>query len=147
MGLFDNLFKENTINQISNKQEAFLGILLATAAADGDIADEEVNQITIPINRMKLFASASGDDVKKMVEKILKNLKKDGPDAVMDKCVQALPKELHGTVFAWACEVVLADGVVENEEKTMLEKLQKKLELPASEAKEIVRVMIIKNRG
>ncbi len=96
---------------------------------------------------MKLFANSSGDDIKRMVEKILKNREKEGPDTFIYKCTQVLPKELYGTILAYACEVVLADNVVENDEKTRLEKLPKKLELPASEAREIVRVMIINDRG
>ena len=63
------------------------------------------------------------------------------------ECVPALPEELRETVFANACDIILADGVVEGEEKALLEKLQKKLELSGDEAMDIVKVMVIKNRG
>ncbi|MCS6864481.1 MAG: tellurite resistance TerB family protein [Gemmataceae bacterium] len=147
MGLFDNLFKEKSSDKMSTKQEAFLGILLAVATADGHLADEEASEVFRPVVRMRLFEDTSRDDIQSYVTKIIKIIKKEGSEAVIDKCVPALPKELHAAVFAHACEVILADGVVETEEKAILEKLQKKLELSVAEAKDIVRVIMIKYRG
>ena len=68
-------------------------------------------------------------------------------DLLVEKCVPALPDELRETAFAHACDLVLADGVVEDEERALVEKLQKKLEIPGDQAMDIVRVMVIKNRG
>ncbi len=148
MGLFDNLFggSEGGGKTIT-KQEAFAGILLAAAAADGHIAEEEARSLWTTIERMKLFEKFTPDKFNKMMDNLLKILKKGGPDLLVDKCYPAIPEALRETVFANACDLVLADGVVEAEEKAMIEKLQNRLEIPGDEAMDIVKVMVIKNRG
>jgi hypothetical protein len=54
---------------------------------------------------------------------------------------------LKTTAFANACDIVLADGVVEDDEKEFLDKLQNQLDIPSDEAVNIVQVMIVKNKG
>ncbi len=147
MGLFDNLFGGSGGDKTVTKQEAFTGILLAAAAADGHISEEEAQGLWTAIERMKLFSNFTPDKFNKMMDTLLKFLKKGGPDLLVEKCVPALPDELRATAFANACDLVLADGVVEAEEKALIEKLQNRLEIPGDEAMDIVRVMIVKNRG
>lgn len=146
MGLFDSLFGGGEGKGIT-KQEAFAGILLAAAAADGHISEEEAQGLWTAIERMKLFSNFTPDKFNKMMDTLLKILKKGGPDMLVDKCAPALPDELRETAFANACDIVLADGVVEDDEKEMMERLQHKLEISGDDAMDIVRVMVIKNRG
>jgi tellurite resistance protein len=147
VGLFDALFGGGGGDKAVTKQEAFTGILLAAAAADGHIAEEEAQGLWTAIERMKLFANFTPDKFHKMMDNLLKMLKKGGPDLLIDKCVPALPDELRATAFANACDLVLADGVVEPEEKAFIEKLQGRLGIPGDEAMDIVRIMVIKNQG
>ena len=146
MGLFDSMFGGGEGKPIT-KQEAFSGILLAAAAADGHISDEEARGLWTTIERMKLFADFTPDKFNKMMDVLLKILKKGGPDLLVDKCVPALPDRLRETAFANACDIVLADGAVEDDERELIERLQNRLEIPGDDAMEIVRVMVIKNRG
>jgi len=74
-------------------------------------------------------------------------LKRRDVDGLLDRCAASLPEKLHETAFANACDIVLADGVVEPEEEEFLEKLQRKLDVSGDEALSIVEVMIIKNKG
>jgi tellurite resistance protein len=147
VGLFDSLFGGGDKDKSVTKQEAFTGLLLAAAAADGHIAEEEAQGLWTAIERMKLFSNFTPDKFNKMMDNLLKFLKKGGPDLLIEKCVPALPEELRATVFANACDLVLADGVVEPEEKAFIEKLQNRLEIPGDEAMDIVKVMVIKNQG
>ncbi|HYH69606.1 MAG TPA: tellurite resistance TerB family protein [Urbifossiella sp.] len=147
MGLFDNLFGGGESGKGVSKQEAFTGILLAAAAADGVIASEEARGLWNTIERMKLFSNFTPDKFNRMIENLLKILKRGGPELLIEKCVPELPDELRETAFANACDIVLADGVVEDEERELIEKLQNELEIPGDEAMDIVRVMVIKNRG
>jgi tellurite resistance protein len=50
-------------------------------------------------------------------------------------------------VFANACDIVLADGIVEPAEKEFLETLIEILQIDPDAALNIVEVMIWKNRG
>ena len=50
-------------------------------------------------------------------------------------------------MFANSVDIVLADGVVEEDEKNFIDDLQTKLEIDAKRAKTIVQVMVYKNQG
>ena len=75
------------------------------------------------------------------------NYVRGGPEKLLEKCYTAVPPELAETVFANSVDIVLADGVVEDDEKEFIDDLQLKLELDAKRAKTIVQVMVYKNQG
>ena len=81
------------------------------------------------------------------MDTLLKVLKKGGPEALVEKCAPVLPQRLRAPAFCNAVDIVLADGTVEDEEKELIEKLQTALEVDDDDAKKIIDVMIIKNRG
>ena len=59
----------------------------------------------------------------------------------------ALPENLHRAAFANAVNQVLADGVVEDEEKEFINKLRRALNLAGDDAQMIAKVMMWKNQG
>lgn len=81
------------------------------------------------------------------MNKMVGVLKKKGVDALIDGCCESLPTTLSTAAFANACNIVLADGVVDDEEKGFIEKLREKLKIEAAVAKNIAQVMVIKNKG
>jgi uncharacterized tellurite resistance protein B-like protein len=146
MGLFD-MFGGGEGKAAFGPHEGFAGILLAAAAADGHIAEEEAQGLWRAIERMKLFSSYTPEKFNRMMDVLLKVLKKGGPEALVEKCVPALPERLRATAFCNAVDIVLADGTVEEEEEELIEKLKGALEVDEAEAKTIIKVMVIKNRG
>ena len=147
MGLFDSLFGGTETNTRLSPQECFAGILLGASACDGYIADDEVQGLLAALFRMKLFERVNEKQFGQIINKLHKFQKKSGVDALIDGCVQNLPKELTKAAFANACDIVLADGIVDPDEKEFIDKLQKKLELPDNLAKTIAQVMVLKNKG
>ncbi|MBN9520721.1 tellurite resistance TerB family protein [bacterium] len=147
MGLFDNMFGGNEAAKGLTKHEAFAGILLAASAVDGHIASEEISTLINTISRMKLYSNFNDDKYGRMFDRLMKMLKKHGAIELTERCAPEVPDDLRETVFANACDIVLADGVVEDEERELIEKLQNELEIPGDEAMDIVRIMVIKNRG
>lgn len=148
MGLFDNLFGDKSSgNRELTKQEAFAGILLGASACDGHISDEEVQSLFTITERMKLYENMAPPKWNSMMDNLVKFLKKDGPLKLVDRCARALPEGLADCAFANACDMVLADGVVEDEEKEFLDHLQKSLGIDGDTALTIVEVMITKNKG
>jgi hypothetical protein len=147
MGLFDNLFGSSSSNKSLNKQEAFAGILLGACACDGHIAEEEVHSLFTTTERMKLFEGMNANKWNSMMDVLIKILKREGVEKMVQKCAAGLPEDLRDTAFANACDIVLADGVVEDEEKDFLDSLQKYLEIDGDTALTIVEVMILKNKG
>ena len=146
MGLFDNLFGESSSKALG-KPEAFAGILLAASACDGHIADEEVQSLFTITQRMKLYEGMTPNKWNSMMDVLLKILKRDGVDKLVDQCAEVLPEDLRDCAFANVCDIVLADGVVEDEEKEFLDRLIKVLELDGDTALTIAEVMKIKNKG
>jgi tellurite resistance protein len=147
MGLFDNIFNNQPADKPLGKAEAFAGILLAASACDGDIADEEARGLTTITERMRLFDDFTPQRWKSVLAGLGKALKRDGVNTLVERCARALPEELRETAFANACDVILADGIVEKEEKAFLDNLQKLLTIDGDTALTIVEVMIIKNKG
>ena len=147
MGLFDSLFGGLETSTKLSPQECFAGILLGASACDGYIADDEVQGLITAVLRMKLFERVNEKQFNQMMNKLHKFQKKSGVDALIDGCIQNLPKELANAAFTNACDIVLADGIVDPEEKEFVDKLQKKLQIADNLAKTIAQVMVIKNKG
>ena len=147
MGLFDNMFGGKEGKKDLTKSEAFAGVLLSAVASDGHISGEEVQGLCTILGRMKLYDNWTDDKFNSMLNRLLGMIKREGVGPVLQRCTETLPEELHETVFANACDLVLADGVVEEEEKEFLDDLQKFLSISGDQAITIVEVMVIKNRG
>ncbi len=147
MGLFDNIFGGHAPNKEFSKAEAFAGLMLGAVASDGHINEEEAQGLVTILSRMKLYESFGGDKFNTMMNRLIGVLKREGLEGLISRSAAGLPEELRDTAFANACDLILADGVVENEEKEFLDKLQKTLDINGDTALDIVQVMIIKNRG
>ncbi len=147
MGLFDSVFGGMDASQPFGPQEGFAGILLGASACDGHIADEEVQSLFTMLARMKMFQRFNDKQWSTLMNRIMGVLKRKGVDELLEQAVSALPTELGETAFANACDIVLADGIVEDDEKEFIDKLQARLNIAGDHALTIVQVMVIKNKG
>lgn len=149
MSLFDNVFEGDSsfAPRAFGPQEGFAGVLLAASACDGHIASEEVQSLVTILIRMKMYQYVPPHKFNSMLDRLLGVLKRGGPAQLVQMSVPAVPPELRETVFANACDIVLADGVVEPDEKAFMDDLMFKLELGHDRAKDIVQVIIYKNQG
>jgi hypothetical protein len=147
MGLFDDAFSGMKSGGEFGRAEAFAGIMLSAVACDGHISDEEVRSLGTIASRMRLFENINGGKWNRMIDKLLGVLKRDGVEPLLDRSIEALPEDLHETAFAVACDLVLADQGIEDEEKQYLSNLQRKLGLDRDQALKIFKVLAIKNRG
>lgn len=147
MGLFDDVFGSPSSTKDYTAAEAFAGILLAANASDGHVSDEEVQGFVTVICRMKLYENMTANKINGLIDKMHKGMKKLGLQGFIEACSDALPEKLHKTAFANACDMVFADGVVEDEEREFINKLWKALGISGDDAKTIAQVMAIKNQG
>ncbi|MDE6160562.1 MAG: tellurite resistance TerB family protein [Muribaculaceae bacterium] len=147
MGLFDKIFKQVPEEDMLTKQEAFAGIALAMAGADGSIAESEWEGIVNYIRRLRLYDNYSGAAFDKMFDKVFRILRNEGPAALVEASVGSLPEDLKLTAFACAVDIALADGVVEEEEKEVINQLAEALEISEQIAIQIIEVLIIKNKA
>ncbi|MDJ0800901.1 MAG: tellurite resistance TerB family protein [Calothrix sp. MO_167.B12] len=148
MGLFSGLSNPRQENRVSlSPAEAFAAVLLATVAADGYLADEEIQVMSASLSRMELFRSYPNDVIRRIFDKLCGITKRQGSDNLIKNAIGSLPNHLHDTVFAVAADLVLADGEVTEEEENILNYLYTNLDIPDDKARNIVDVMIIKNKG
>lgn len=148
MSLFDGLDEDLTPQTREfGPQEGFAGVLLCASACDGHIADEEGQSLMGILQQKKLFERLTPQQASGMMDRLMGELKRGGPEGLIKKSFPAVPPELRECAFANAVDIVLADGVVEQEEKEFIDELQGNLEIDAKRAKTIVQVMVYKNHG
>ena len=148
MSLFDDVLGDSSFAPESfGPHEGFAGTLLAASACDGHMADEELQGLFTILTRMKMFQHTAPQKFSSMFDRLMGVLKRGGPEKLLDLAVVAVPPELRETVFANACDIVLADGIVEPDEKEFIDSLLLKLELDRKRAADIVQVMVYKNQG
>jgi tellurite resistance protein len=85
--------------------------------------------------------------IKKMFDRLLSLLQRQGADNLLAAALASLPHELQETAFAVTTDIVLSDGEVTQEEEDFLNQLYRALELSEETALKIIDVMLIKNRG
>ena len=149
MGLFDSAFgsPRTGASNLLSPAEAVAAVILVAVAADGYVSNEEVQGAWNALARMQLFRGYSSDVVGRMFDKLGGSLRREGVDAMLQSAKSSIPYELVPTVFAIAADLALADGEAAAEEQAFLEKLYRVLDVPVETAKQIVHVMVIKNRG
>jgi tellurite resistance protein len=147
MDLFEDAFEGFSEKKDFGPHEGVAGVLLGASACDGHVDEQEVQSLMLALGRMKLYQHVNERKFGSMMDRLVGMLKRGGPEKLLAKAAAAVPPELAETVFANACNIVLADGVVEDDEKEFLNEITRKLDIAADRAKKIVKVMVIKNRG
>ena len=148
MSLFDNIFgPDASDDRPLSGQEAFAGILVAATACNGHTSQEQLRGLSHITERMRLFDNVSSGKWNAMVDRLMKLHHREGSQQMVQRCAQTLPDGMRECAFANACDIVLADGTVDPEERAFLEHLHSTLALDNDTALNIVEVMIIKNRG
>ncbi len=130
-----------------NKQEAFLAIALATSAADGQIVESEAKGIFAYLLQMRIFEGYNERQMSDLLKKLVTILNNEGVGGLVAIAKSSLPDELRETAFVCATDIALADGVIEDNEKKLLEELQQVLGISDEIGQKILQVMMIKNRG
>ena len=147
MSDLDEAFGEFRDKKPIGPHEGVAGILLCASACDGHIADEEVQSLMQSLGRMKLYQRTTPNQFSSMMDRLMGILRRGGPEGLMNEVIGAVPPELAETVLALATNIVLADGVVDDDEKEFINDLRTRLEISEEQSSKIIKVMVIKNRG
>lgn len=147
MGLFDNTFGESESPSKLTKETAFLGLLMLADFSDGNVSEEEVRAFGSTICRMKLYRDMTESQLNRLIDKAAGFIKRSGLETALQKFAEVIPENLRKPVFANACNQILADGVVEAEEKEFINNLRRALQISGDDAQTIAQVMVWKNQG
>ena len=124
MGLFSSKKKDISKGAAFNSSEGFAGILLAIIAADGVITNEEVIDFYSAVNKAKVLSNIGQRDFKKMMDRLMKILKKQGVDALLAQSVAGMTPDLSRGCYAYACEMVYSDSIADPSEIRLLNQVK-----------------------
>jgi hypothetical protein len=146
MGLFDDALGGGQPSKVT-REVAFAGILMSADYSDGNVSTEEVRAFANTVCRMKLYRDMTEQQISRVIDQAAGFIKRLGLDDALKKFAENLPENLHRAAFANACNQILADGVVEEEEKEFINNLRRALNIPGDDAQMIAKVMVWKNQG
>ncbi|MEL6754189.1 MAG: tellurite resistance TerB family protein [Pseudomonadota bacterium] len=124
--------------------EAFLCLILSAAFADGEVSAEEQEEIRAIAHRSRTLKSMDANELAE-ANRIVLQRRKDRPDWLGEAC-EALPREMHLSVFAHCLDITLADGALVPAEAAFLEQLVAVLGILPGDAELITKVLTMKNR-
>ncbi len=124
--------------------EAFMGLILSAAFADGDLAEEERQEIAALVRRSRTMKRLSGSELATVNQTVNQRMN-ERPNAIEEAC-QALPTDMRLAIFAHCVDIVLADGKLLQAEAEFLNQITEKMGLDSDRAKEVMSVIMQKNR-
>lgn len=129
---------------VASDMEAWVGILYACMAADGDISDVEIDSLSRMLVMKQKF---DGQHIDIYFEKVADAQEKIGSLNLVEACAQMVEQEEKPTLFAMAVDIVLADGVLQEDERLMIAFISESLQIPNELAQQIINVILIRNMG
>ena len=147
MGLFDNLFKtvksEYKYTPV-NEQEAWVAILYAVMAVDGEVSESETHSLSNLLVFKHWFQNKPIVDYFRNAQFACKKI---GNKGLIDACTAILTEDLKPTLFCLCMEIVMADGILEPKEEEIIQVIADAIKLEPTLAQKIVEVMLYKNKG
>ena len=119
---------------------ALIWTMVLVSAADSDMTDIEFRTIGGIVRQLPVFKNFDLDRLPETTAACAERLAgPDGLEKTLEEIVSSLPKRLHETAYALACDVAAADAHASQEELRLLEYLQDSLEVGALEKAAIER--------
>jgi len=144
MDLFDASKKAEEI--FLTDQEAFASIMLVAVAADGQITPEERDGYVNALINLSMFEGWDADMFNATTASLADMIQQHGMQKLVRIAAEALPEEMRLTAFARACDLVCADGIIEANEKKLINDLFPLLGIKPETAQTILKVIVILNR-
>ena len=140
MGLFEGW--RGATEKVLSPQEAIMVIVVGAIMAD----DEEITRLRTMCVLSPIFARNTHEQDQAILRRAA-SVVQDDRDRAMGKAASALAPPLRETAFSFACDMVLADGVLDQREETFMETLARTLGLDAHVARNIIHFTLVRNRG
>lgn len=144
MGLFDSF--RSQVTPSFNIQQAIMTIVVAAVMADGEVADEEVMRLRSMCSLSPIFSGNSGDQDSAVI-RFASNVYSQMGEQAIAEAAKVLNSELRETAFAFACDMVLADGLVGQKEERFLTALMNNLGVSDESGRSLVWATLVRNRS
>ena len=147
MSLFDRASgSQGGVQNALTRHEAFAVIALIAVAPDGNLSQKQANDVYQVLSNLKALNSHSKDDMQSMLDELSGIIRHQGINSLFDAAKDSMQEDLRETAFAIATDLVLADGILAEEEDFLTE-LYQALRISSEIGQKIIEVMLIKNRG
>ena len=114
--------------QAIDHQSALIYTMVLVSAAEGVMADSEIETIGRLVRFLPVFRDFDHDRLTEVGEDCTYLLREeDGLDQALDLIADALPPTLRETAYTLACDVAAADGELAEEELNLLHLLRASL--------------------
>ncbi len=119
---------------------ALIYTMVLMSAADRDMTDAEFQTIGGIVRQLPVFKKFNHEKLPATAEACAERLADpNGLEKTLEVIISSLPKRLHETAYARACDVAAADAHASQEELRLLEILRDQLEVGPLEAAAIER--------
>ena len=128
-------------------QDALILVTVWAATLDSDNLQKKTKRITDLAQREKLFQESEKTTLKR-VHKYLNSLKhKKDKDSEIGLASRSLPQKYRTKAFAWATDIIVMGGEVNEDTLKPLYGLYYKLGIEEKSARDIIRKTIVKHRA
>ena len=110
--------------------DALIAVMIAVSASDEQMRTTELVAIQRIVNHLPVFANYDNDRIRLIAQTVFDLFEEeDGLAALFGLIRDALPERLNETASALACDVVSADGTLQEVELRMLEEVREELQI------------------
>jgi hypothetical protein len=123
-----------------------IALFIGAMNANDHVAPDEAERAHHLIWSTRRFRRRSGDAVGKLIDDMRSHAEQSDAGAVMDRATKAIPARLRPSAFALVADLLLADGRLDARERKFLERLGSELKLDRESVRQIIEVVLLKNR-
>lgn len=124
--------------------EAFLGIMLAAAYADGNLSAEEMSEVRQLATRTRTLKALNPNELARANQVVEERLR-TRPEGLKQAC-ETLPADMCLPVFAHCVDIILADGELLKPEADFLQNLVAMLDIDPNNARRVMEVLLLKSQ-
>jgi hypothetical protein len=125
--------------------QSIIAVLIAAMDANQHVSREEAARAHHIIWSMRRFRYRPGETVNPLIDDVRDRLEQHGTPPVLEEATRIIPARLRPAAFAVAVDLMLADTRLERAERQFVTRLASALKVPGPLARDILRVLRIKN--
>src|SRR4051812_893667 len=147
MGLFETLKNkraEYLIYSPATIQEAYMAIFYSILYADNEWSEKETKALRPILMRLRIFED---ENIGYYLKKVETEYTIFGPQPLINGGLELISQKNRAQLFCLCAELVLADGIIQDEEEEILEYLAKTANISEGLAKKIVEVTVIRMKN
>jgi tellurite resistance protein len=126
--------------------QALVALFIAAMDANGHVSREELARAQHLIWSTRQFRRKSGERVGALIDRMRTRVEEQGSSTVVRAAAAAIPRRLRAASFAVVADLLLADGTLDARERRFLHGLAADLGMDGQSARQIVDVILLKNR-